>query len=289
MNYEANKKYSMYIKPQGLFVSRATSATLKKNSLDFSLPLFKSGVQATNPRNNMNTSRNKSGNTYNFDKEKLYEECIKLKHSMNSMNKELHFYKTEVQKKDMELKRQSKLVEEMIGEQQSNYASINTQDLQAKIISKVTENSLIGKLKNKYNEVLVELKEKNNQLEELKKTMKSTKINEVLLENQILLEELNSMTAKVDFLQGQNLLFERLQKEYIILQENLSRQENIILQLQEDSQSGQKGTISISGIHTNRLIKSAKTTSPLISKNFANKEFSLASNSQFQILSKELE
>ena len=82
MNYEANKKYSMYIKPQGLFVSRATSATLKKNSLDFSLPLFKSGVQVTNPRNNMNTSRNKPANTYNFDKEKLYEECIKLKHFM---------------------------------------------------------------------------------------------------------------------------------------------------------------------------------------------------------------
>jgi hypothetical protein len=281
MNLEANKKYSMYIKPQGI-LPRATSATLKKNSLDsFSLPLFKTGVQVTNPKNNLNTSRNKPANNYNIDKEKLYEECINLKNSMNSLHKELHFYKAEVHKREMELRRQNKAVEDMLGEQQGNYLGINPSDLQNKIISKVKENSLISNLKKKYTEVKNELKEKTLQLEEIKKTMKSTKINEIILENQTLLEELSSMRGKVEFLQGQNLMFERLQKEYIILQDNVCRQDNIILQLQEEIQTMQKGT--------SRPIKSAKISSPLMAKTFLNKESSLASNSQFQILTKELE
>jgi hypothetical protein len=280
-NIDNKKKFSMYTKPQS-GLPRAISATLKKNPLDSpSLPFFKPGTQIsftkTSPNSNM--SRMKAMTSSNLEKERLYEECMKLKGTINNLQRELYFYKSEVNKKDLELRKQNKVVEEMLVESQGIQMGIGAADLQAKIMNKFKENSLISNLKNTYKEAKRDLKEKTHQLEELKKTVKATKINEIILENQTLIEELNRMRTNNEILFRQNMQFEKLQKEYFVLQDSFNRQEMLILQLQEVNNSLQNGATA-----------EFTSTANINSKNIKDyNKGNLSSNSEFQILGKELE
>ena len=71
------------------------------------------------------------------------------------------------------------------------------------------------------------------EIENLKKTIKQTKIHEISNENKVLFDELGKLKALCEFYIQQNTNNERNLREFSQVKENLSRQDYIIITLQE--------------------------------------------------------
>jgi hypothetical protein len=139
------------------------------------------------------------------EKEKLYENCIHLKNTLNSMNKELHHFRSEVHKRDIELNKQNKMMQDIfhtnnIGNFENN-SLIQSQQIN---LHKLRETNLLNNVRNQYKELKREFKEKEVELESLKKTLKSCKIKELQVENQTLLEEMSKLRSSYESLQSQS-------------------------------------------------------------------------------------
>lgn len=200
--------------------------TKSKNGIN-SIPLINN---QTSVINRVNSARKTV-----MDKEALYEECIHLKSTINTLNRELHFYKSETHKLDLEMKRQAKMFEEITINSNNNV--VENMAEHTPFVSKIKENNLIQALKKQYKDLKKEFNFKDLELEELKKINKTTKINELKLENQILLDEMKKMKEGYENYTKVSLLFEKLHKDYIILQENFNKQEMKVQHLIEDSKT----------------------------------------------------
>jgi hypothetical protein len=132
-----------------------------------------------------------TNNTPSIEKEKIAEECIQLKYTVNSLNKELAFYKSEVNKRDRELNNKNKVLQDIYYDTQNNMMK----DSDNRALQKLRDNNLCINMKTQYKEIKQELVKKDSELETLKRTVKSTKINEIQNESLIYIEELKKLKA----------------------------------------------------------------------------------------------
>jgi hypothetical protein len=138
------------------------------------------------------TNSNFLSKTNPVEKEKIAEECMQLKCTVNSLNKELAFTKSEVHKRDRELNNKNKVLQDIYCESQNNMMK---PDNEIKVLQKLRDNNLIANMKKQYSELKKELQRKENELVELKRTVKSTKIKEIQDESKVYIEELKKLKA----------------------------------------------------------------------------------------------
>ena len=166
------------------------------------------------------------------EKEKLYEELIYYKSLVNNLKKELSILKSQNAKKETEINKKDKVIEDIVIDSQNSIYYREGENLMAK----AKEANLISKMKKQFRSLKFELEEKSHETENLKKTLKITKINEMNIEIKTLNEEMSKIkTLYVHSLQ-QNELLENNLKEMKSLQDNFSKQHFIIVNFQDSLQ-----------------------------------------------------
>lgn len=136
-----------------------------------------------------------------LEKEKLLENNIHLKSNLNFLNKELTFAKSEVYKRDMELNKQNKIISDIYIDSQKNNINSNAD---IKLLSKVKESNFIANMKRQYKELKKQFHEKELEIENLKKTMKMTRIKEIQSECQTYIEEIKKLRTNLENVIQQN-------------------------------------------------------------------------------------
>lgn len=123
--------------------------------------------------------------------EKLFQENMLLKTLTNEQTKEISILKSEIMKKDSELAKLNKVLQNLFNQQ------LDQTKLDENTISNIKEAYLINKLKMQYRDIANSLKEKSKELMTLKKNLKSTKLNESLIENEVLKAEILNLKSKL--------------------------------------------------------------------------------------------
>jgi hypothetical protein len=135
--------------------------------------------------------KNKQG-TPSIEKEKIAEECLQLKCTVNNLNRELVYFKSEVHKREKELNNKNKVIQDIYYDTQNNYLKL---DSSSRTFQKLQNNSLYENMKRQYKELKNEFKQKEIELEELKRNVKLTKIKEIQNEAIVYMDELRKMKA----------------------------------------------------------------------------------------------
>ena len=171
------------------------------------------------------------------DKESLYEKNIQLKNELNQFKKELIKIKTENIKKDNEINKKENLINSTFEIKEEQY-NLNNEEIK---IDKENENNekclhtnLINKLKKQYNDLKKEFENKDNDLYLLKKNIKNSRLNELIVENSIILQELNKLKNLYNhqIKESDNLNIKK--KTIKEIETNISKQHYIIMNLQEN-------------------------------------------------------
>lgn len=196
--------------------------TNKTTPVSNSLPKFK--LTTTTPMSNIMPLN---------DIEKLYEECINLRNTNNIQSKEIISLKSEIQKKENEIIKNSKYLSKYIlnSNDYSGFPNINinspsntntntyTNQNNISVINSIKETQLIHKLKQQYKETKNEINDKNIQILELKKTLKYTRIQEIANENNILKEELKKLRLVIKEFEDKDKLVDNINKEKMMLKD----------------------------------------------------------------------
>lgn len=208
-------------------------------------------LSATNHQKKLNINKfNIFKEGKNIEKEKLYDDNIKLKEKINFLNKEMISLKSEIHKKDAEIIKSNKLIQEYMGESKNifmptahennqlfNNLNLGANSTSNKLFEKSNNSQLIYNLKNQYKELKKKLMDKTTELDSLKKTIKHTKIVELRVENQTFSEEIKNMNLKLESQIEKIKYYENLQSEYLIVLENFKKQTTLVNQLKEENAS----------------------------------------------------
>jgi hypothetical protein len=192
-----------------------------------------------------NPVRIRSAHPIPYDKEKLYEENLSLKKEMNQIKRDFNLMKKDNYNLELELNKKDKLLDELATDTQNSMINHieNVSDLynQNKLLSRAQETSLVLNIKKQFKELKKEFNKKKDEHEQLKKTLKNTKVAELTNENKVFLEEIAKLKTLYDFALQQNALNERNVKDFMQLKENFSKQEFIIINLQESIKMSNEG------------------------------------------------
>lgn len=118
----------------------------------------------------------------NIEKEKLYESTVQLKIILNKLKQELAEAKSQIVKKDLEIKKKDKIIKDCSRE--NDLESVHKEN-----IGKAKESTLLSLCKEKYFEMKKKYEEKCDECEKLKMHDKITKINEFEKKNEIIQNE----------------------------------------------------------------------------------------------------
>ena len=171
------------------------------------------------------------------DKDSLYEKNIQLKNEINLLRKENLKIKSENIRKENEIIKKTNLINQtfQIKDEILNIDDSEEKDLKEnELYDKVINNNLIYRLKKQYNELKKELEKKENEIFILKKNIKNSKINECVVENNVLIDEFNKIRNLYNDLIGENEKLKIKCQNNKILEENLSKQHFFVLKYQED-------------------------------------------------------
>lgn len=161
--------------------------------------------------------------------ESLYAKNIQLKTEINKIKKELALVKSDNIKKDNEITKKENLINSALELRTEDY---NTEQMEN--IDDCKHSNLISKIKKQYNSLKKELESKDNEIYLLKRNIKNSKMNELVIENQTLLSELAKFKALHNHLSQENENYIIKLKNYNQVQSNVSKQHFIILSLQEN-------------------------------------------------------
>ena len=184
---------------------------------------------------NRNNSR-KEKSSYH-DAESLYDINIQLKTEINKLKKELMQIKAENQRKENELLKKDKLLQNAFDKGIDENIEINNflnNDNNNIFLEKdIKKNNYITKFKKQYNELKNKYNEKIEEIIEMKKNIKTTKINELIIQNKEAFREFNKLKELYTKLfEENNNNIEKL-KKMTELENGLNEKNLIILQLQE--------------------------------------------------------
>ena len=183
---------------------------------------------------NRNNSKKDNKNIY-LDSESLYENNILLKREINKLKKELMQIKAENQRKENEINKRDKLLETAIEGSDEENIIINNILLNGNntLGKNIKKNNYISKFKKQYSELKNKYNEKIQELNNLKKSIKTSKLNELIIQNKETIKEFNKLKELYMNLYEENK--NNLEKLKVLteLENNLNNKNLIILQLQE--------------------------------------------------------
>ena len=132
------------------------------------------------------------------DKESLYEENMQLKNYINTIKEDFAFSKCDNRKLELELDKKEKIIEDIV----------DSGNLQGDKINKAKETHLIIGLKKQFKDVQTQLKNKTVELDNIKKTLKVTKLNELNIEVNTYTDELQKLKSFYEIALQQNAINE---------------------------------------------------------------------------------
>ena len=161
--------------------------------------------------------------------ENLYARNMQLKNEINKMRKELALVKSDNIKKENEIVKKENLINSALDIKNEEYDIEKIDN-----IDDCKHSNLISKIKKQYNALKKELDLKNKEIFELKRNIKNSKVNELVIENTTLLSEIKKIKALYEHIQTENENYMIKLKNYNQIQSNVSKQHFIILSLQEN-------------------------------------------------------
>ena len=188
-----------------------------------------------NTKNRANSKKDKS--SYH-DAETLYEININLKREINKLKKEIMLIKAEIQRKDNELIKKDKLLQTVCDKGIDDNIEINTflnnNDNNNLFLEKdIKKNNYITKFRKQYNELKNKYNEKIEEISELKKNIKTTKLNELKIQNKETFKEFNKLKELYSNIFEENKINLEKIKKLNDTENELNEKNLIILQLQE--------------------------------------------------------
>ena len=145
------------------------------------------------------------------------------------MRKELALVKSDNIKKENEIVKKENLINSALDIKNEEYDIEKIDN-----IDDCKHSNLISKIKKQYNALKKELDLKNKEIFELKRNIKNSKVNELVIENTTLLSEIKKIKALYEHIQTENENYMIRLKNYNQIQSNVSKQHFIILSLQEN-------------------------------------------------------
>ena len=171
------------------------------------------------------------------DNESLYESNIQLKTEINKLKKELMQLKAENQRKESELIKKDKLLQNAFdkGIDEDNIINnIVLNDNNNIFLEKdIKKNNFISKFRKQYNELKSKYKEKIEEITEMKKSTKTTKLNELIIQNKETFKEFNKLKELYNNLFEENKANLEKIKTLSELENEINEKNLVILQLQE--------------------------------------------------------
>ena len=182
-------------------------------------------------------NNSKKEKTIYHDNESLYENNIHLKTEINKLKKELIQTKAENQRKENELIKKDKLLQNAVdkGIDEDNIINNNLiNDNNIIFLEKnIKKNNYISRFRKQYNELKIRYKEKINEIIEIKKNIKTTKLNELIIQNKETIKEFNKLKDLYTNLLEENKTNLKKIKKLSEIENELNEKNLVILQLQE--------------------------------------------------------
>ena len=131
-----------------------------------------------------------------MEKEELYEQTMHLKKRNNKLKSELDEARSIIVKKDIEIRKKDKLIEDLSKE--------NVQIVHEENVHKAKDSTLVTLVKKKYYQLKAEYDDVVKENELLKANVKLTKIKEIKLEMEVLQQEYTKLKQLYTHMQEQN-------------------------------------------------------------------------------------
>ena len=177
---KSNRKFS-FNRPNS--ASRSYySRSIKKNIP--SIKMQPPPIVFTHPNNNQKKLK---GMGNKFEREELYQINMQLKETVNSLKKDLYEAKSQIVKKDRELKKKEKIIDDC-------YKEINNpSSLYMQSFDKAKESTLLTLCREQYNQLKNDYDKKLEEIEILKENIKITKLKEYQIDIDVLKKEMNKL------------------------------------------------------------------------------------------------
>lgn len=111
------------------------------------------------------------GQTPRIHKEDLYEETLQLKREMHRLKSQISIAKSDNRKKDVELVKKEKAIDDCIDDSKANHS----------LIDKLVDSNILSKLKKDYKQLKVSCQDQKNKNESMKQIIKQVKLNQIKL------------------------------------------------------------------------------------------------------------
>ena len=176
-----NKKKLLFHRPHS--AKRISTTFLVKNNIS-TIRVQAPPLLMTHPNNN---AKKLKGMGNNFEREELYQINMQLKEAVNSLKVELYEAKSQIVKKEREIKKKEKIIEDC-------YKEIhNPTSLYMQSFDKAKESTLLTLCKEQYNQLKNNYDQKLEEIEILKANIKITKIKEYQIDIDVLKKEMNKL------------------------------------------------------------------------------------------------
>ncbi len=166
------------------------------------------------------------------EQDDLINENKSLREAVSKYKKELMNSQGKVGQYQKELMKKEKIIQDLVDQSQEKDSAY-----------KVNESQLVQQLKNQFRELKHSYEEQTNELNQLKKVQKITKMNELVLENKVLHEQINKVNQKYIEAKEKLMNYDNFVKEISTLKETLSKQDFIILNFKENFKTAQEDII----------------------------------------------
>ncbi len=196
---------------------------------NFSTPM----TEINNKKVNYSSNKCKFKNCTNLEKERLYEDIMHLKNTINELKQEISTLKSENHKFSLDLNKKDRMLEDMLIDSQNNMFNNNPLN-ESKVLSKAKETHLFVQIKKQFKELKNEYKSKCVELDSLKKNIKLTKFNEIGIELKTYMEELARIKSLYFVVSQQNDLNEKKLKDFDLLHQNFTEQQYILVTMQDN-------------------------------------------------------
>lgn len=200
------------------------------------------------------------------DSESLYENNIHLKTEINKLKKDLMQIKAENQRKENDLIKKDKLLQNAFDkgiDENMEIHNILINNNNIFLEKDIKKNNYISKFRKQYNELKNKYNEKLEEINELKKNMKMTKLNELKIQNKEAFNEFNKLKDLYNNLFEENKNNLEKIKKLSEIEIELNQKNLIILQLQESLKLSSSTNIK----YENEIERLKKTISKLQNEN----------------------
>ena len=196
-------------------------------------------LSQTNKFNNRNNSNNNSYALDLFSKhspidgESLQMKNRQLKTEINKIKKILTNINTKNSKKDEEISKQESLLDQLLNINKQAYEN-TLSSLQNNSSQNIYDNNLICKINKQYLDLKNENNNKEKEIKELKKNIKNSKRNELIIENNILTNQYKKYNNLYQHILEENKRYAKKMKNQNEIENEILQKNFEILQLQEN-------------------------------------------------------